>query len=86
MTAMEIRESIRGFIQSELLAGQVIRAVTDDDPLIDEGIIDSLGIMALIGFLEETFAIRIGGDELLPENFASVATISMLIAQKTGCQ
>ena len=81
---MEISETIKGFIVSELLAEKGMGALADADPLIDSGIIDSFGIMALMGFLEEKFSIQIAGDELLPENFESVMTISALVAQKTG--
>ncbi len=81
---MNINETVRNFIEGELLAGQKLTSLADDDPLIDLGIIDSFGIMALIGFLEERFSIQVSADELLPENFASVARISALIAQKSG--
>ena len=81
---MEINETIRNFIVSELLSRQTSHPLTDDDQLIDAGIIDSFGIMALIGFLEETFAIRVTSEELLPENFETVGRISTLVAQKTA--
>ena len=81
---MEINETIKGFIMTELLAEQGLSSLADSDPLIDSGIIDSFGIMALMSFLEEKFSIQIAGDELLPENFESVMKISALIAQKTG--
>jgi acyl carrier protein len=51
---------------------------------VEQGIIDSFGIMTLLGFLEESFGIQIGGDELLPENFESIAAISALVDGKTG--
>lgn len=81
---MNIKETIRGFILSELIAEQGCGSLADADHLIDSGIIDSFGIMALMGFLEEKFSIQIAGDELLPENFESVMRISALVAQKTG--
>jgi acyl carrier protein len=81
---MKINEFIMNFIMTELLAGQSSGPLTDADPLIDSGIIDSFGIMALMSFLEEKFSIQISGDELRPENFDSVKTISSLVAKKTG--
>ena len=81
---MEINETIKSFIATELLADQNHGPLADADPLIDSGIIDSFGIMALMGFLEEKFSIQIAGDELLPENFESITKISALVAQKTG--
>jgi len=81
---MEIHETIKNFIMTEILAEQGPIALADTSPLIDSGIIDSLGIMALMGFLEEKFSIRISGDDLVPENFESVMKISALVAHKAG--
>lgn len=81
---MTINEAVKGFIVTEILADQGPGVLTDTAPLIDSGIIDSLGIMALLDFLEGQYSIQIDGDDLLPENFESVMTISLLVAQKTG--
>ncbi|MBE0575210.1 MAG: acyl carrier protein [Desulfuromonadales bacterium] len=82
---MEIKDTIKSFIMTELLAEKGLGSLADADPLIDSGIIDSFGIMALMSFLEEKFSIQIAGDELIPENFESVMRISALVAQKTEC-
>jgi len=81
---MDINTTIRSFITAELVSDQFHVQLNDVDSLIDSGIIDSFGIMALLSFIEEKFAIQISGDELLPENFESIMTISTLVAQKTG--
>ncbi|WP_225071400.1 acyl carrier protein [Desulfuromonas sp. CSMB_57] len=80
---MEIIESIRGFISTEICSGSV-QKIDDADLLIENGIIDSVGIMLLLGFIEEKFAITIDGDELIPENFSTIATISTLVGKKIG--
>jgi acyl carrier protein len=80
---MKTIDRIRQFIVSELQA-DVGGTIADDDSLIDQGIIDSFGIMALLGFLEERFDVIIDGDELLPENFATLAAISALVEKKVG--
>lgn len=79
---MKIKDTIRQFIASELAADGSHGTIADDDLLIEQGIVDSFGIMSLLGFLEEKFAIQIDGDELMPENFASIAAISDLIGRK----
>lgn len=76
-------DNIRKFITSEICGGGV-SFIADTDLLIEDGIIDSMGIMVLLDFLEEKFAVRIEGDELLPENFATLAAISSLVEKKTG--
>ena len=83
---MPAKEMIRQFIVTELLSDCNGDGLTDTIPLIEEGIIDSFGIMTLLGYLEENFAIEITPDELVPENFASITTINDFIAQKDSFQ
>lgn len=78
---MPAKEQIRQFILSELIADKKTE-LNDSVLLIENGIIDSLGIMALIGYLENNFAIEIAGEDLVPENFASIATINDFVALK----
>jgi len=80
---METADSIRQFIASEICAGTVDH-IGDTDLLIENGIIDSTGIMLLLGFIEEKFSIIIDGDELIPENFSTINSISTLIGKKLG--
>jgi len=76
---MSTNEIIREFISHELLHNARETPLRDDDQLIDAGIIDSLGIMTLLVFLEERFSLQISGDELIPENFGSIDAISSLV-------
>ena len=62
--------------------GQSEDGIGDDQSLLESGIIDSLGIMKLLSFVEERFEIKISDDELLPENFESIVTISYLVDEK----
>ena len=76
---MSTKEIIREFISCELLHDSRETPLQDEDQLIESGIIDSLGIMTLLVFLEEKFSLQISGEELIPENFGSIAAISNLI-------
>lgn len=76
---MSTQKTIREFIGAKLLSDQRDFVFSDNDSLIDTGVIDSFGIMALLGFVEERFAIKVSGDDLLPENFDSVHTLSGMI-------
>jgi|YNPBryunderm2012_1023409.scaffolds.fasta_scaffold00043_32 acyl carrier protein len=76
---MQTKEKIRKFLISDLLQDNDISAISDDDSLIDSGIIDSHGIMTLIAYLEKEFKIKIGPEHLLPENFESLMAISNLV-------
>ena len=78
------KDSSRHFIATELAAGGANTTIADNDQLLEQGIIDSFGIMSLLGFLEEKFSVHIEGDDLTPENFSSIGTISALIERKAG--
>jgi acyl carrier protein len=78
------KDSIRHFITTELATGSANTTIADNDQLLEQGIIDSFGIMSLLGFLEEKFSVHIEGDDLTPENFSSIGTISALIDRKAG--
>jgi len=81
---MPTRKKIRQFIMDELITDGSSIELTDSMALIDSGIIDSLGIMALLGFLEENFSIQISGEDLIPDNFSSISTISDFVAFKSA--
>lgn len=79
---MDVRTTVNQFIQSELLSDREIPHLKDTDPLITTGIIDSLGLMKLVAFLEKTFSIRLEDEEIVAENFETVDTISLLVQRK----
>ena len=56
--------------------------VSDTDSLVDHGVIDSLTMMELIGFLERTYGIQVTDDELIPENFETLSAIANFVNQK----
>jgi len=56
--------------------------IGDEDPLLKNGIIDSLGILEVVTFLEKEFGITVFDEELLPENFESVRTLSSFVQHK----
>ena len=78
-TALDPKSMIRDFIVSKLLTG---RAIADDENLLLSGLIDSLGVFELVAFLEKTFSIAVPLDEVVLENFTSVATIEAYVAAK----
>jgi acyl carrier protein len=78
--AME--SQIRTFIREELMKGEEDSTLERDESLIDRGIIDSLGLFKLVGFLEEQFKIPIEPNEVRGENFESLGHIVDFINRK----
>lgn len=79
---MDIKDSIKNYVVTELVTGNQHADLGDTDQLIESGIIDSLGIMKLIGFLEDNLSVEIDDMELVPENFASIEAITTLVQRK----
>src|SRR4051794_34580870 len=71
---------IRDFIATTCLApgDDVLRL---DEPLLANGILDSLGIVHLAAFVEDTFGVPVPDDALLPENFSTIHRVAALISQ-----
>lgn len=69
-------ESIRGFVENDLLSG---RKVADDEGLLLSGLVDSLGVMRLVSFIESSFDIKVPSSDLRLENFANLAAISAYV-------
>lgn len=78
---MDTKQIIREYIAREFLVGSRKDRLTDQDLLIERGIIDSMGVMTLLGFLEERFEMQIPPEDLLPENFASIEAIAALVGR-----
>jgi acyl carrier protein len=74
-------EQIRSFLVSNFYVGDV-RALGNDTSLLDQGIVDSTGVMEIVGFIEETFGITVEDSELLPENLDSIRGIEQYIIRK----
>jgi acyl carrier protein len=56
-----------------------LQRLDDDEPLIDSGIVDSLGVLRILAFLDETLGIDLSSSEIKLENFKTVRTICELI-------
>lgn len=58
--------------------------VTPGTPLIEQGIIDSMGVMELITFIQQTFDVEFDVDDMTVEKLGTVTAISNLITSKRG--
>jgi acyl carrier protein len=76
-----VTERIRNFLIKHFSLARS-RAVSDDEPLIGNGIMDSLGILEVVAFLEQEFQVTVTDEELLPENFQSIASLAAYIQHK----
>ncbi len=78
---MEIKEQVRQFIVSNFYVADPV-AVGDETSLLDQGIIDSTGVLEVISFLESTFGIVVADEEMLPDNLDTIGRIAAFVGKK----
>lgn len=79
----DIASVVREFIVANFLFGDR-EGLDDEGSLIDGGVIDSTGVVELVAFLEQQFAVAIADAELVPENFDSIRRIAAFVDRKAG--
>jgi len=73
------KELIREFVMEKLARAKKIDHIDDQDNLIENGTIDSMGIMQLVAYLEGMFAVKVKDEDIVPENFESLDVITSYI-------
>ncbi len=81
---MQLREQIRGFIIENFLFGDAEPLTDDAVSLLDNGIVDSVGVMELVAWLEQNHGVKVEDQELVPENFDSVERLIRFVERKNG--
>lgn len=78
-----MREKIRCYIVNNFLFGDS-QGLEDSTSLLESGVVDSTGILELVGFLEAEFSIKIKDEELIPEHLDSINNMSHFLEIKLG--
>lgn len=81
-STQDIKSTVRDFIVNELLFGQ--GEVADNASFLEQGIIDSTGVLELVGFIESTYGIKVENEDLTPENLDSLNAIAGFLERKRG--
>jgi acyl carrier protein len=81
---MEIEKSIREFIANNLLFSDNGFGYPDDASFLEEGIVDSAGVMELVAFTEDNLGVQVEDHEITPDNFDSVSKLAAYVRRKTG--
>jgi len=74
------KQKIKHFIIENFLFGET-SDLNDDTSFLEEGIIDSTGVLELIEFLEEEFEIEIDDEDMIPENLDSLNNLEQFITK-----
>ena len=76
-----ITGELREFITENFLFGQDI-ALADDDSFLEQGIIDSTGVLELVTFIEDKYQITVDDSELVPDNLDSIERLVRFVQSK----
>ena len=80
----QIKQSVKKIILENILYEDNGNALDYDDSFLEKGIIDSTGVLELVGFVEEEFNISVDDEELIPENLDLVNNLARFIKEKAG--
>jgi acyl carrier protein len=81
-----IRQDLRTFIIGNFMFGQGGDSLTDTQSFLETGVIDSTGVLELIAFLEQQYAITVEDQEVIPANLDSIAQIVAFVQRKQAAQ
>jgi len=82
MDDQQLKQLIRDFIADNLLYSTAGFVISEDLSLLKEGIIDSLGVVELVEFVQGRFGLKVAQAEVTPDNFDSVAKIAAFVQVK----
>ncbi len=77
-----IIERARAYVLENFLYARTDVQLTGTDPLLERGIIDSMGVLELISFIQDEFGIKVGDDDITEENFGTLAAIARYVVRK----
>jgi acyl carrier protein len=81
-SVQEVKNIVKGYILQEFLPGENPAQLTDSTPLITGGILDSLGTIKLVAFLEQRFQIQIQAHETMVDYLDTITDIAQLVSSK----
>lgn len=77
----EIKDKVRAFVVENFMFGKD-EGLKDDTSFLENGIIDSTGILELVNFLDDEFSISVEDEELIPENLDSIKNVTSYLQKK----
>jgi acyl carrier protein len=79
---MQIEPHIRQYLAENFLFSDNGYELEDEASFLEEGVVDSTGVLELVMFVEETFGIIVQDEEIVPQNFDSVSQLAAYIRRK----
>ena len=79
-----LESEIRKFITENMLFGADGFSYDDNDSLLEAGIVDSIGVMELVSFVDKTYKVTVPPEDISPDNFDSISRLANYIRRRQG--
>jgi len=79
---MTIAKNLEKFLISEVAADLGKQSLDPDEDLLEQRIIDSLGILKLVSYIEKAHGIKVLDQDIVPENFQSINSMVKFVEEK----
>lgn len=79
---MDVKEEIRQYVAENFLFSDNGFELDNDESFLEAGVVDSLGVLELVTFVEENFDVQVPDEEIVPDNFDSVNRLADYIGRK----
>jgi acyl carrier protein len=77
----DIKQAVRHYVEQNFLVG-ADTAIGDGDSLLQMQVVDSTGFLELVNFIESSFGVKVGDDEMVPENLETIDNIDAFVRRK----
>lgn len=84
MKTETLKTQVRQYVMDNFLMGSAPPALGDDESFMGSHVVDSVGVLELIAFLEQTFGIKVEDDEMVPDNLDSLNGVGRYLERKLG--
>jgi acyl carrier protein len=81
-----IQDQLKNYILSEFMYEDNKKSLEPEDDLLSQGVIDSMGILQIVNFMEEKFGISVIDEEIIPENFRTLNALTNFVVRKNATQ
>ena len=78
----DVLKRVRAFIEENFLFRTDVSDLADTDSLLENGVMDSTGILELVAFLESDFSMQMSDADIVPDNLDSIASITAYVERK----
>jgi acyl carrier protein len=82
----EVIQQVRSFVVDNFLFEEGDGKFSNEDSFLDNGLIDSMGILTLVEFVKEKYTIPVEDEDLVPDNWDSVQRIANFVQSRLAAR